>query len=208
MLPEQFPEINIFWKNVKKDSEGYKKAFAKMLYGQLSQVGEETVGIVEISSLNRVVPIAVFPSYSNVWTDFSVRFSSYSLITDSYLPVIFLEPIYFKAMQTKPVHKANIYHEIGHGFMGHANRDPNNLKMISEGRAEAQSKGEVFWQEREADAFACHYVGKKAMLQHLQGIKQIAKTIAGSDPGFRVNLPTHINELDKRIRLIQDNNNF
>lgn len=125
-----------------------------------------------------------------------------------YIDIIFLEPIYFKAMQTKPVHKANIYHEIGHGFMGHVNRDPNNLKMISEGRAEAQSKGEVFWQEREADAFACHYVGKKAMLQHLQGIKQIAKTIAGSDPGFRVNLPTHINELDKRIRLIQDNNNF
>ena len=200
MLPDIYPEINIYWSFDKHKLNEYKKAFSKLVVGQLNTVGKDTVGVVIVEGVRKAIPIVVDDGYA--FSQLNTRFSTASLITDDYYPVIFLEKVYYEYMNTKPIVRTNIYHEIGHLYMKHINRNPNTKNDIENGRSESYRKGEVFWQEREADAFACHYVGKEKMVNYLCQLKKLILSIPSSDKFF-TNRSAYLTETEKRIALIQ-----
>lgn len=201
MLPEVFPEINIYWNFDNEKAKEYKLAYSRLVVGQLNAVGDDTVGVVIVENMRRAIPIVLDAGYAFV--QIGQRLSAATLITDYYYPAIFLEKIYFDVMRKNPIIRSNIYHEVGHVYLKHMNRDPNNKRQISKERTEAKQKGEVFWQEREADAFACHYVGKERMIAHLGELKKILVKLARSDRTFAAGLSEQIAETDNRISLIQ-----
>ncbi len=201
MLPEVYPEISIYWKDDKEKSKEYKLAYSRLTVGQLETVGDDTVAVVVVDGMKRAIPIVL--DYGSAFSQMNQRLSAMTFITESYFPVIFLEEIYYDAMCYDPVHKANIYHEIGHLYMKHLNRN-NSKEQISMERAEAKRNGEVFWQEREADQFACHYVGKDTMISHLTGLKRIIKKLATIDTTFAPGFSEQLEETDQRIKLIQE----
>lgn len=200
MMPVDYPEINIYWKNVKSQEEGFNRCYKKLVYGQLEKIGDIIVGIAEVSNMRRVVPIAVA---DDAFEEGGFYLSAFTLITDSYLPVIFLESLYYNEMQRIPVLKTNIYHELGHGVLGHVSRK-NPLHVIHEGRQKAMNIHEVFYQEKEADLFACHYVGKEKMLDHLKNVRKVALKKAAQRDFNRNALPKILEEVDQRIKLIED----
>ena len=202
MLPGTYPKIDIYWSFEKDKAKEYKVAFSHLVFGQIDALGDSTVGVAIVEGMRRAIPIAI--TKPDLISDISSRLSMAALFSDDYFPAILLEQMYFDAMRINPVVRTNIYHEIGHFFMKHVNRSPDNAREIAVGRAEAHLKGEVFWQEREADAFACHYVGKETMIAHLNELKRITKKLAKSDRQFSNELSVHLEEIDQRIQLIQE----
>lgn len=204
MLPEVYPKIDIFWAFEKNRQKEYREAFSRLVTGQINAVGEATVGVVVIEGMWRAIPIVL--DDGRAFEQIPSRLSACVLITDAYYPVIYLEKVYYNEMCKNHVAWANIYHEVGHFYMKHMTRKPDNMLRISESRREAKRNHEVFWQERDADEFACHYVGNENMIAHLKNMRRIIQLIAKDDPGFASRIDEQLEEADMRIKLVEERN--
>lgn len=165
-----FPEIDIYWKDDRKSSDGYEKAYSMLYMGQLEKCQDEMTCIATISGMNRVIPIV--PS-DVAMAEAGFTLAAFTYITNAYLPAIFIEEEYFRTNRHTKDLLCTLYHEIGHAYLKHVKKR-ENLDEERKLRLEAARTGEVYWIELEADAFACHYVGKNEMLRYLQTLKQLA----------------------------------
>ena len=201
MLPEKYPEIHIYWREDPNKKKEYKEAFSYLLDGQKECVGEDTVGVVIVEGMKRVIPIALDDGY--VMAQVGSSLSAATLITDSFFPVIFLEEDYYREMARNPVRRSNIYHEVGHIVLKHLKKKNEELKQNSIDRTWARKNNILFWQESEADLFACHYVGTDNMLIHLNGLKQDILNMARKGQLADNIVSEYLNETDMRIENIR-----
>ena len=196
MLPEVYPEIAICWEHIPGEKENFKKLYERMAVDHIDALkGNKVVAMISISNVRRVIPVAVS---DDVFLGSYTRLSQATLISDFYYPAIFLESDYYKTMLKNPVVRTNLYHEAGHLSMQHFNRN-TTMEEIAQERTAAKNAGEVVWQEREADAFATHYVGKKTMLQHLNYLQKVVNNIS-----FGTTREQQQQEIRQRIQLIEE----
>ncbi len=188
MLPEKYPEIKVYWSFEKNKIEEYKSAFSRLVVGQINAFGDITVGIDNGTLLSQI----------------SAMLCGCGLITDDYFPIIIFDEKYYRRKEKKPTVLDSVYHELGHLYLKHLARNAKSKDENGKERAERMENREVFWQEKEADTFACHYIGKDAMLEHLIDLKKAAIELANKDKDLSISLPYIQTELKKRIEFIKE----
>lgn len=136
-----------------------------------------------------------------IWdNDFVLKERSTLLVTSAKNPssfiTIYLSNAYIKLLLEKEYALAGIWHEIGHIHHEHLNLDITQ-EEISRGRYQAIENNQVYFQEREADAFATKIVGKNRMIQFLQFCKNNRLKYNDANSGLA------IKEFDLRINQIK-----
>lgn len=202
MLPEKYPDIKVYWSFEKNKIEEYKSAFSRLVVGQINAFGDITVGIAIVEGTRRSIPIVI--DNGALLSQISAMLCGCGLITDDYFPIIIFDEKYYRRKEKKPTVLDSVYHELGHLYLKHLERNAKSKDENGKERTERMENGEVFWQEKEADTFACHYIGKDAMIEHLIDLKKAAIELANKDKDLSFSLPYIQTELKKRIEFIKE----
>jgi Zn-dependent peptidase ImmA (M78 family) len=200
-----FPEIIINWEHDPLCPQESKEFFNSINSSVVDNIGRVVGEILVNPKEDEVEAIYLIELNDPKMKMTLSKTARIALYGDDKEPMITIDTeCYNNVKKGNPKALFPIYHELGHYFSKHMEeRSVDEEEKYREERKNAIDKGDLFWQEEEADAFVAHYLNLEDILKHLNSRKNYYLQLKKRKmiPAQIVN--PQILELDNRISAIK-----